>query len=69
MIVLPYISLIRRKKLVKGLTKAGAFSADSAKTLEEIGIVNSGAEFSLLYDNIISATGNGRYYLNKEYAL
>jgi hypothetical protein len=67
--MLPYISLIRRKKLVKGLTKAGAFSADSAKTLEEIGIENSGAEFSLLYDNIISATGNGRYYLNKEYAL
>lgn len=66
--MLPYISLIRRKKLIKELTKAGAFSANSAKTLEEIGVLNTGAEFSLLYDNIISATGNGKYYVNKEYA-
>lgn len=64
--LLPYVTTMRRKKLVKQLTKAGAFSADSAKTLKELGIDNSGAAFELLYDNVISATGNGGYYLNKE---
>ena len=63
--LLPYVTTMKRKKLVKQLTKAGAFSADSAKTLKELGIDNSCAAFELLYDNVISATGNGGYYLNK----
>lgn len=62
---LPYLSAIKRNKFIKQLTKAGAFSADNAKTLEELGIFNSGVTFELLYDNVISATGNGRYYINK----
>lgn len=62
---LPYLSNMKRNKLIKQLTKAGAFSADSAKTLEELGIFNSGVTFELLYNNVISATENGGYYLNQ----
>ncbi|MCR5599170.1 MAG: hypothetical protein K6G33_00285 [Ruminococcus sp.] len=61
--VLPTVS--RSKKLIKQLIKAEAFSADSAKTLEELGIFDKGAEYELLYDDVISANGNGGYYLNK----
>ena len=43
-----------------------AFSADSAKTLDELGIYNPDAAFELLYDNVISAAGNGKYYLNRD---
>lgn len=61
--VLPTLS--HSKKIIKQLTEAKAFSADSAKTLEELGIFDKGAEYELLYDNVISANGNGGYYLNK----
>ncbi len=37
----PPVPLIRRVQIVKLLTKAKAFSEDSRKTFEEIGLVNS----------------------------
>lgn len=57
--------LMRRKRVIKLFEKYKAFSADSAKTLDELGIFEPSAAFELLYENVISATGNGKYYLNK----
>ena len=59
------VLLMRRKRVIKLFERSKAFSADSAKTLDELGIFEPSAAFKLLYDNVISATGNGKYYLNK----
>ena len=57
--------LMSKKKIIKLFEVSKAFSADTAKTLHEMGIYNPEATFELLYDNVISATGNGKYYLNR----
>lgn len=57
--------LMNKKKIIKLFELSKAFSADSAKTLDELGIFNPEATFELLYDNVISAAGNGKYYLNR----
>ena len=59
------VLLMRRKRVIKLFERSKAFSADSARTLDELGIFEPSAAFKLLYDNVISATGNGKYYLNK----
>ncbi|WP_295089037.1 hypothetical protein [Ruminococcus sp.] len=55
-----------KKKIIKLFEVSKAFSADSAKTLDEMGIRNPEATFELLYDNVISATENSKYYLNRK---
>ena len=57
--------LMNKKKIIKLFEVSKAFSADSAKTLDEMGIFNPEATFELLYDNVISATEDGKYYLNR----
>ena len=57
--------LMSKKKIIKLFEVSKAFSADSAKTLHEMGIYNPEATFELLYDNVISATEDGKYYLNR----
>ena len=57
--------LMSTKKIIKLFEVSKAFSADSAKTLHEMGIYNPEATFELLYDNVISATEDGKYYLNR----
>ena len=57
--------LMNKKKIIRLFEVSKAFSADSAKTLDEMGIFNPEATFELLYDNVISATEDGKYYLNK----
>jgi hypothetical protein len=54
-----------KKRIIKLFETSKAFSADSAKSLDELGIFNREATFELLYDNIISATDDGKFYLNK----
>ena len=58
--------LMNKKKIIKLFELSKAFSADSAKTFDELGIYNPDAAFELLYDNVIAATGNGKYYLNRD---
>jgi hypothetical protein len=58
--------LMSKKKIIRLFEVSRAFSADSAKTLDEMGIFNPDATFELLYDNVISATEDGKYYLNKD---
>lgn len=57
--------LMSKKKIIKLFEVSKAFSAESAKTLDELGIFNPDATFELLYDNVISATEDGRFYLNR----
>ena len=54
-----------KKKIIKLFEVSKAFSADSAKTLHEMGIYNPEVTFEMLYDNVISATEDGKYYLNR----
>ncbi|MBQ6212164.1 hypothetical protein [Ruminococcus flavefaciens] len=57
--------LMSKKKIIKLFELSKAFSADSARTLDELGIYNPEATFELVYDNVITATEDGKYYLNK----
>jgi hypothetical protein len=57
--------LMNKKKIIKLFEVSKAYSADSAKSLDELGIFNPDATFELLYDNIIAATEDGKYYLNR----
>ena len=57
--------LMNKKKIIKLFEVSKAFSADSAKTFDELGIYNPDATFELLYDNVIAATEDGKYYLNR----
>ncbi|MDD7515405.1 hypothetical protein [Ruminococcus flavefaciens] len=57
--------LMSKKRIIKLFEASKAFSEETAKTFDELGIYDPSATFELLYDNVISATGNGKYYLNK----
>lgn len=57
--------LMNKKKIIRLFEVSKAFSADSAKTFDELGIYNPDATFELLYDNVIAATEDGKYYLNR----
>ncbi|MCR4794564.1 MAG: hypothetical protein K5898_05250 [Ruminococcus sp.] len=57
--------LMSKKKIIKLFEVSKAYSEDSARTLDELGIYNPEATFELLYDNVISATEDGKYFLNK----
>jgi hypothetical protein len=57
--------LMSKKRIIKLFEASKAFSEETAKTLDELGIFDPSATFELLYDNVISAVGNGKYYLNK----
>lgn len=66
--ILPAL-VLRQKRIVKLLEKAGAFSKETAKGLDEIGLLNpntfSGLTKKLVKYNVISVTEDGKYYLNK----
>jgi hypothetical protein len=58
---------MRKKLVITGLKKSGALSPETAKTLEEAGVINpkSFAEFteSLVQKGIIQKTKEGKYWL------
>lgn len=66
---IPPIPLIRQMRIIKLLTKAKGFSKDSAKYLDEIGLVNpyffQGVTKRLVKNGMISKTDDGRYYINR----
>ena len=63
------VPLIRRMRIIKLLTKAKAFSKDTAKALDEIGLINPyffpKITQKLVRDGIISRTEDGKYYINR----
>lgn len=63
------VPLLRRAMIIKRLERHGAISEESAKTLEEVGILNPNwfpkVTEKLLKDKIITKTGENKYYLIK----
>ena len=59
--------LMRRKKIIEGLERAGAVSPETAIEFEEIGLIFPETFKSyterLVFKGIIKRTDNGRYYL------
>ena len=65
----PPIPLIRKKIIIKKLTKNNAISEENAKTFAEAGIINPNG-FKKIADKMIEQqilikTKEGKYYLNK----
>jgi len=65
----PPILLIRKMRIIKLLTKAKAFSKETAKPLDEIGLVNPyffpKITEKLVKQGRISKTEDGKYYINR----
>ena len=65
----PPIPLIRKRVIIKRLTKCNAFSSSQAKTFEEAGIINPNGFKSiterLIDKKILVKTKDNKYYLNK----
>ena len=61
--------LLRKRMIVKKLEKYGAISEESAKTLEEAGVINPNAFPKVTEDlekqKILVKTKDNKYYLNK----
>ncbi len=68
MFFFPPIPLIRKKHIIKKLTKCNAFSEDTAKTFKEAGIINPNGfnkiNEELIKRKILIKTSDNRYYLN-----
>ena len=65
----PPVFLIRKKSLIRSLMKANAYSADTSRRLDEIGLVNPyimpRLTMRMVRRNEISVTEDGKYYLNR----
>ncbi len=65
----PPIPLIRKKIIIKKLTKNNAISEENAKTFAEAGIVNPNGfkkvTEKMIEQQILIKTKEGKYYLNK----
>ena len=63
------VLLMRRKMIINKLQQNGAFSEETAKTLEEIKVINSNAfpkvTEQLVKDKILVKTKDNKYYLKK----
>lgn len=63
----PPIPLIRKRRIIKKLTESRAFSAETAVSFKEAGIINPNAfqriTRKLVNDNIIRTADNNKYYL------
>ena len=62
-------SLIRKKIIIKKLTKNNAISEENAKTFAEAGIINPNGfkkvTEKMIEQQILIKTKEGKYYLNK----
>ena len=65
----PPIPLIRKMRIIKLLTKAKAFSPETAKGLDEIGLINPyffpRITKRLVDKGNICKTEEGKYYINR----
>ena len=67
MAFVPPIPLIRRNRIIYKLKKCGAVSPETAKTLEEAGVINPNG-FRVITERLIKhgtihITPDGRYYI------
>lgn len=69
MAFMPPVLLIRKKRIIRSLMKANAYSEDTAKGLDEIGLLNPYSfplvTLRMVKRHIIAVTGDGKYYLCK----
>lgn len=61
------VPLIRRNVIIKKLKESGAISIETAKTLEEAGVINP-CGFKLITDKLVETgviheTSDGKYYI------
>lgn len=65
----PPIPLIRKKIIIKKLTKNNVISEENAKTFAEAGIINSNGfkkvTEKMIEQQLLIKTKEGKYYLNK----
>jgi hypothetical protein len=63
---IPPVAIIRKKRIIKRLWNAGAVSAETAKTLDEVGIFRGvGLIISRLeVQGSLVNLGNEKYYVN-----
>ena len=61
------VLLIRKKLIIKKLSQCGAFTEETAKTLEKAGVFNPNAfpklNEKLVKDNVLAITKDNKYYL------
>lgn len=71
MAFVPPIPLIRKMRIIKLLTKTKAFSEESAKSLDEIGLIDPyafhGITKRLVKKGRINKTDDGKYFINRNY--
>ncbi len=64
------VPLLRRMIIIKRLKRNGAISEETAKTLQEVGILNPTwfpkVTDKLLKDKVLVRTKDNKYYLNKK---
>ncbi len=67
MAFLPSVFYMRKIRIISLLMSANAYSADTAKRLDEIGLINPYAfqflTVRMIKSNVISVTGEGKCYL------
>ena len=67
MTIMPSVFFMRKLRIINLLMNADAYSADTAKRLDEIGLVNPYSlrflTVNLIKRNVISVTGDGKYYI------
>ena len=58
---------IRKRKIIRAFLEAGAVSADTAKTLDEVDVIKGmGLKFEqLINSGAIVSCENGKYYVDK----
>ena len=68
-VFVPPVGLIRRKRIIRVLMRANAYSESTARRLNETGLFNPYAfpflTRRMVKRHIISVTDDGRYYLNR----
>ena len=68
-VFVPPVLFIRKKRIISLLMRANAYSADTARRLDEIGLVNPyimpRLTMRMVRRNEISVTEDGKYYLNR----
>lgn len=69
-VFVPPVFLIRKKRIMRSLMKANAYSPDTAKRLDEIGLLNPYSfpfiTLRLVRRNVISVTDEGKYYITHQ---
>ena len=71
MAFIPPVPLIRKMRIIKLLEREKAFSKETAKYLDEIGLINpygfSRITKRLVNSGRICKTEEGKYYINRNY--